>query len=72
MDAGAGDDGVNVRDHEADTVDCGAGDDRVIADKADTLTGCELQRVRGVHPKPHPKPKPPKPHHPTHAKPHHP
>ena len=47
VDAGAGDDKVNVRDHAADTVDCGAGDDRVIADKADTLTGCEVQKVRG-------------------------
>ena len=53
VDAGAGDDKVNVRDHAADTVDCGAGTDRVIADKADTLTGCEDEKVRrGGHPKP--------------------
>ena len=63
-----------MRDHAADTVDCGAGDDRVIADKADTLTGCEDEKVRGGHPKPHPKPKPTKPHDPKpkHPKPHHP
>ncbi len=36
-----------VRDHKADTVDCGAGDDTVFADKDDTLTGCEHAKVRG-------------------------
>ena len=67
VDAGAGDDVVNVRDREADTVDCGAGNDRVIADKSDTLTGCEVQRIRrGPRAKAHQKPHPKKPH-PTRA-----
>ncbi len=61
MTAGAGDDVVWVRDHKADTVDCGAGDDTVYADKDDTLTGCEHAKVRG-----HGKPHTPKPTHPPH------
>ena len=52
MTAGAGDDVVFVRDHVADTVDCGDGTDRVFADKADTLTNCEDVKVRGGHGKP--------------------
>ena len=38
---------VFARDHQADTIDCGAGVDRVLADKEDTLTGCENAKVRG-------------------------
>ena len=68
MTAGAGDDVVWVRDHKADTVDCGAGDDTVIADKADTLTNCEHAKVRRGHGKPD-KPKPTHPPHPAQAHP---
>ena len=45
-----------VRDHKADTVDCGAGEDRVWADKLDELTGCEDAKVRGGKGKPGGKP----------------
>ncbi len=37
---------VKVRDGEADTVDCGGGDDRVIADAADNLSNCENVKRR--------------------------
>lgn len=43
--AGAGNDVINVRNHKRDVVNCGSGKkDRVVADKADKLRGCE--RVR--------------------------
>jgi hypothetical protein len=38
---GAGDDEIDARDGEVDTIDCGAGDDPVLADPVDVLTGCE-------------------------------
>ena len=38
---GAGNDYIDARDGEADTVDCGLGRDTVVADKVDTLSGCE-------------------------------
>jgi hypothetical protein len=41
IDTGPGADVVNVRDGERDTVDCGAGTDRVVADELDRLRGCE-------------------------------
>ena len=34
------------RDGEADTVNCGSGDDRVSADAADHLSGCERVKRR--------------------------
>jgi Ca2+-binding RTX toxin-like protein len=43
---GDGDDHIFARDHQADTIDCGAGEDTVKADAKDTLTGCENARVR--------------------------
>jgi Ca2+-binding RTX toxin-like protein len=43
IDAGDGDDFVFSRDGEADAVDCGAGNDMVVADTLDTLTGCETR-----------------------------
>ena len=36
-----GNDVVDVRDGEADTVDCGVGEDRVVADPQDTVSNCE-------------------------------
>ena len=39
--AGAGDDVVSSRDGHKDTVDCGAGRDRLTADKIDVAIGCE-------------------------------
>lgn len=41
---GAGNDDIRVRDGQIDTVRCGAGRDRVRADRRDRLSGCE--RVR--------------------------
>jgi Ca2+-binding RTX toxin-like protein len=46
IDAGDGDDRIYARDHQADEIDCGAGEDTVKADKQDTLTGCENAKVR--------------------------
>ena len=43
---GDGDDRIYARDHQADEIDCGAGEDTVKADKQDTLTGCENVKVR--------------------------
>jgi Ca2+-binding RTX toxin-like protein len=39
--AGSGDDTVNSKDGTAETVSCGAGKDKVTADKKDKLKGCE-------------------------------
>ena len=39
--AGSGDDLIVVRDHRRDVVSCGAGRDRVVADRLDRLAGCE-------------------------------
>ncbi len=36
-----GNDTIHVRDGEVDTVDCGVGQDRVVADAIDVLTNCE-------------------------------
>ena len=41
VDAGDGSDTVLVADGEIDTVECGEGNDRVIADSSDRLSGCE-------------------------------
>jgi Ca2+-binding RTX toxin-like protein len=40
---GPGNDTINARDGKADTIDCGPGSDRVIADKSDSVTNCELK-----------------------------
>jgi RTX calcium-binding nonapeptide repeat (4 copies) len=41
---GDGNDTINSRDGKAETVDCGAGNaDRIIGDKSDKATGCELK-----------------------------
>ena len=37
---------VKVRDGETDTVECGGGEDRVIADAADNLSNCENVKRR--------------------------
>jgi hypothetical protein len=43
VDAGSGSDTVDVADGERDTVDCGAGNDRVIADAVDVIAkSCEV------------------------------
>jgi Tol biopolymer transport system component len=39
--AGPGNDLIVVRDHRRDVVSCGAGRDRVVADRLDRLAGCE-------------------------------
>jgi len=41
VDAGAGSDTVLVADGQIDTVECGEGNDRVVADASDLLSGCE-------------------------------
>jgi Ca2+-binding RTX toxin-like protein len=41
IDAGAGNDKINVRNHKRDNVKCGKGKDKVTADKNDKLSGCE-------------------------------
>src|SRR5689334_11236235 len=41
LDTGAGDDTINVSDGVADKVNCGAGNDTVVADTLDELTDCE-------------------------------
>ena len=46
--AGDGNDKVSAADGVADTVDCGAGEDTVTADKADQLTGCEQVSLQDV------------------------
>jgi hypothetical protein len=43
---GAGDDRIKAADGFAETVRCGPGDDRVVADKTDTLKGCETKKRR--------------------------
>lgn len=45
VDAGAGDDTLNLVDAEADTANCGDGNDTVNADPIDVLTGCEKVNV---------------------------
>ena len=46
FDAGTGNDTVNSADGTKETVNCGAGKDKVIADKLDKLNGCEsVKRV---------------------------
>ena len=42
-----GNDVVNARDGEADTIDCGVGEDRAIVDKIDVVSGCETVDVAG-------------------------
>ena len=44
--AGAGNDTINSRNRTAELVSCGAGVDKVTADKADRLSGCELKSVK--------------------------
>lgn len=43
-----GDDTINTRDGEADTVDCGVGNDTVVADAVDNLSNCETVDVGGA------------------------
>jgi hypothetical protein len=38
---GAGNDVISARDGSRDVIDCGAGLDRVTADRRDRLRGCE-------------------------------
>lgn len=44
INAGAGNDHIDARDGERDVVRCGSGRDTVIADRADSLSGCEHVR----------------------------
>jgi hypothetical protein len=41
---GSGSDTIRARDGERDTIDCGPGNDTVVADKADFVKGCETAR----------------------------
>jgi RTX calcium-binding nonapeptide repeat (4 copies)/WD40-like Beta Propeller Repeat len=43
IDGGAGSDTILVADGKKDTVDCGDGNDRVVADAIDVLTNCEAR-----------------------------
>jgi hypothetical protein len=45
---GAGEDTILARDGVADTVDCGAGADTVVADAVDVLSGCETVQLPPV------------------------
>jgi Ca2+-binding RTX toxin-like protein len=38
---GSGNDTIQARDGERDTIDCGSGKDTVVADKIDVVKGCE-------------------------------
>ena len=59
VDAGDGSDTVLVADGEIDTVECGAGNDRVIADPSDVLSGCEaISFPSSTPPDPDPDPDP--------------
>lgn len=42
LDGGAGADTIHARDGVADTVRCGTGRDRVVADRLDRIAGCEV------------------------------
>jgi len=48
IDSGAGDDVIKVKDKRRDRVQCGAGDDQVVADPVDVLLGCETVRTRSA------------------------
>jgi len=53
-----GNDVIEARDGEVDQIDCGAGEDRVVADAADVV-GADCETVeRGGAPEPKPEPKP--------------
>jgi len=56
-----GNDVIEARDGEVDQIDCGAGQDRVVADAADVVgADCEtVERGAAPDPKPDPKPAPP-------------
>ena len=47
-----GNDVVNARDGEADTIDCGVGQDRAIVDAIDVVANCETVEVAGAAPGP--------------------
>ena len=40
--ANGGDDTISARDQTRDTIDCGAGRDKVTADRTDTVKNCEF------------------------------
>lgn len=58
---GDGDDAIVSRDGIAETVDCGAGADRVVADLEDRPAGCETVDVPFLAQSPLPTPEPPLP-----------
>lgn len=45
-----GDDEISARDGERDTIDCGAGRDKVTADRTDQVKNCEFVKRAGRHP----------------------
>ena len=50
LDGGPGRDRISARDGARDLVQCGTGDDLVLADTKDVLNGCETERVAVVDP----------------------
>ena len=50
LNGGGGQDRINARDGVRDLVSCGGGEDTVLADSKDALSGCENQRVTVVDP----------------------
>jgi uncharacterized repeat protein (TIGR01451 family) len=46
LNGGTGNDTIKARDRTRDKVDCGPGKDKVVADRKDKLTGCELVKRR--------------------------
>jgi len=46
IDGGPGRDRIDVRNGVDETIDCGSGRDRVLADPGDDLRGCESRRMR--------------------------
>ena len=45
LNGGAGNDRIYAADGEADTIDCGTGDDRAVTDASDVVTNCETDPV---------------------------
>ena len=49
-----GNDTINARDGEKDSIDCGVGEDKAIVDPVDVVSGCETVEGGGPGPKPGP------------------
>jgi Ca2+-binding RTX toxin-like protein len=51
-----GNDTINARDGEVDTIDCGVGQDTAVVDAIDVVSSCETVDVAGATPQPGPPP----------------